>query len=99
MLKSISTIKLEGCQEREAIIRCTLVTNSPKPVPHVHRLGGEGNSNGNEGEFQEIVVSASKNDWIATYVCMILLLFNYDYFGYVFGVKRPFFFFNLGFRV
>ncbi|KAI9553838.1 hypothetical protein GHT06_019107 [Daphnia sinensis] len=65
--KEYIRIQLEGCQEREAIIRCTLVTNSPKPVPHVHRLGGEGNSNGNEGEFQEIVVSASKNDWIATF--------------------------------
>ncbi|XP_057374204.1 nuclear factor NF-kappa-B p105 subunit-like [Daphnia carinata] len=65
--KEYIRVQLEGCQEREAIIRCTLVTNSPKPVPHVHRLGGEGNSNGNEGEFQEIVVSASKNDWIATF--------------------------------
>ena len=67
---------MEGCQDREAIIRCTLVTNSSKPVPHVHRLGGEGNSNGNgnEGEYQEMIVSASKNEWTATYVYSIKML-------------------------
>ena len=60
---------MEGCEEKEAIIRCTLVTNTSNPDPHVHRLGGEGNaSSGTEGEYQEIVVSASKNEWTATYV-------------------------------
>jgi hypothetical protein len=60
---------LEGCPDREAIIRCTFVTNTSIPVPHAHRLGGKENSNkdnGNEGEYQEIVVSA-KNEWTATY--------------------------------
>ena len=67
---------MEGCQDREATIRCTLVTNSSKPVPHVHRLGGEGNSNGNtnEGEYQEIIVSANKNEWIATCVYSVQML-------------------------
>ncbi|XP_046438641.1 nuclear factor NF-kappa-B p100 subunit-like [Daphnia pulex] len=68
--KEYIRVQLEGCQDREAIIRCTLVTNSSKPVPHVHRLGGEGNSNGNngnEGEYQEMIVSAGKNEWTATF--------------------------------
>jgi len=56
-----------GCQEKEAIIRCTLVTNNmTNPVPHVHRLGGDGNPNGTEGDHQDIPVSFAKNDWTAT---------------------------------
>lgn len=52
--------------ESEAIVRCTLVTNNKDPVPHVHKLGGDGQNVNNDGEYQDIVVSASKNDWMAT---------------------------------
>ncbi|XP_046440832.1 nuclear factor NF-kappa-B p105 subunit-like isoform X2 [Daphnia pulex] len=68
-------VQLEGCPDREAIIRCTFVTNTSIPVPHAHRLGGKENSNkdnGNEGEYQEIVVSA-KNEWTATFSGLIII--------------------------
>ena len=63
--KDFIRVQLEGCREPEAFIRCTLVANHAKTaIPHVHRLGGEGNPN--DGDHQDIPVSLGKNEWIAT---------------------------------
>jgi len=78
--KEYIQVKLNNCQEREAIIRCTLVTSfkeergrvmGDKPVTHVHKLGGEGSSptggSGANGEYQDITVSTSRHEWVATF--------------------------------
>ena len=61
-----------GYQEGEAIIRCSLVTNSPTyPIPHVHQLwlapdGTSGNLS-NDEQHEDVSIYA-RDQWIATYI-------------------------------
>ena len=55
-------IQLNGCFEEEAIIRCTLVTNSSNPIPHAHQLSHNSEATGNC--YHDVLVS-KRNNWTA----------------------------------